>query len=269
MFASLAERAVYYETHGDGFPLLLLNGIMMSTKSWTPFIEVLSARHRLILIDFLDQGQSDKMEAPYDHGIQVDAIFAVLDDLGIESADIAGISYGGQVALQAALRQPERIRRLVIANAGLSTSAWLAEIGHGWNNVAGDGRAYYYASIPSIYSPGFYESRKDWMEARRAKLIPLFSDPVFAAQLVRLTDSSESYDISAEADSITQPTLIIGSETDCLTPLMEQKKLQAKLPNSELVIIPDCGHASMYEKPALFASLVLGHLAHDQREFAI
>lgn len=269
MLADCRGRAVYYETHGDGFPLVLLNGIMMSTASWTPFIDVFSAGHRLILLDFFDQGRSARLTEPYGHDVQVEAVLAVLDDLGIAVADLAGISYGGQVALQAALARPERFRKLVIANAGLSTTPWLAEIGHGWNRVAGDGEAYYYATIPSIYSPRFYAERLDWMEKRKARLIPIFAEPAFAQAMIRLTDSSEHYDISDRAAAISQDVLIIGSENDCLTPLAEQRRLHDVLENSELVILPDCGHASMYEKPALFASLVLGHLAHDKREFAI
>lgn len=269
MFARLDDKQIYYETHGDGFPLVLLNGIMMSTKSWAPFIEVLSKRHRLILMDFFDQGQSDKMSESYDHSIQVDAIFAVLDDLKIETADLVGISYGAQIALQAALKAPKRIRRLVIANAGIKTAKLLAEIGRGWNHVAGEGEAYYYATIPTIYSPGFYAERVEWMENRKKHLISVFSDPEFSEAMVRLTNSSESYDIEADAERILQPTLVIGSDSDVLTPLPEQRRLVALLPDAELVIIPDCGHASMYEKPALFTSLVLGHLAHDQRTFAI
>lgn len=269
MFALHKERKIYYETHGEGFPLVLLNGIMMSTKSWTPFIDVLAQHHRLILMDFFDQGQSEKMGEAYDHSIQVEAIIAVLDDLQVDRADLVGISYGAQVALQAALKAPARIRRMVIANAGISTATLLAEIGRGWNHVAGDGEAYYYATIPTIYSPAFYAANVEWMENRKKLLIPIFSDPNFASAMVRLTNSSERYNIEEDAHRITQPTLVIGSDSDVLTPLPEQRRLVESLPDAELVIIPDCGHASMYEKPALFSSLVLGHLAHNQREFMI
>ena len=53
-------RQVYYETYGQGKPLLLLNGIMMSCASWKEFIEPLSAINTLILVDMMDQGKTDK-----------------------------------------------------------------------------------------------------------------------------------------------------------------------------------------------------------------
>ena len=67
------------ELHGEGRPLLLLNGIMMSCGSWAEFVEPLSAQNQLILLDMLDQGRSAKMTEAYDHGIQIRLVDALLD----------------------------------------------------------------------------------------------------------------------------------------------------------------------------------------------
>ena len=57
------NRKVYYEVHGNaGEPIVILNGIMMSTASWKPFIDTMSRQNHLILVDFFDQGQSARME---------------------------------------------------------------------------------------------------------------------------------------------------------------------------------------------------------------
>ena len=85
-------RQVYYETYGQGKPLLLLNGIMMSCASWKEFIEPLSAINTLILVDMMDQGKTDKLPEAYDHGVQLRLIDALLNHLGLESVCIAGIS---------------------------------------------------------------------------------------------------------------------------------------------------------------------------------
>ena len=63
-------KQIYYELHGEGRPLLLLNGIMMSCRSWAEFGQPLSAQNQLILLDMLDQGRSAKMTEPYDHSVQ-------------------------------------------------------------------------------------------------------------------------------------------------------------------------------------------------------
>ena len=92
-------RHIYFESHGQGRPLVLLNGIMMSCVSWQPFVEALSANNRLILVDFLDQGKSEKMVGQtYDHGIQVQVVRRLLEHLNLQSACVAGISYGSEPA---------------------------------------------------------------------------------------------------------------------------------------------------------------------------
>ena len=76
---------VYYEIHGEsGEPLLILNGIMMSTNSWKPMLKNLSKNNVAILVDFLDQGQSSRMTESYTHEIQVRLLDALLDILPYE-----------------------------------------------------------------------------------------------------------------------------------------------------------------------------------------
>ena len=82
-------KKVYYETYGEGRPLLLLNGIMMSCASWKEFIEPLSAQNMLILVDMLDQGKSEKMTEAYDHAVQLRLVDALLDELKLEKCVIA------------------------------------------------------------------------------------------------------------------------------------------------------------------------------------
>ncbi len=77
-FLNFNGKKVYYETYGQGKPIILLNGIMMSTISWQFFKDVLSANNQLILVDFLDQGRSDKMEGiSYAQDIQVEVLKAL------------------------------------------------------------------------------------------------------------------------------------------------------------------------------------------------
>ena len=70
-------KSIYYEEHGQGKPLLVLNGIMMSCKSWAEFVEPFSQNNRLILVDFLDQGRSGRMDSPFDQSIQAEVALAL------------------------------------------------------------------------------------------------------------------------------------------------------------------------------------------------
>ena len=78
-------KKVHYEVHGSGGePIVLLNGIMMSTASWKPFIECMTLHNTLVLVDFFDQGQSERMTESYDHSIQVALLDAVLEEVAAQ-----------------------------------------------------------------------------------------------------------------------------------------------------------------------------------------
>ncbi len=265
-------RNIYYESQGEGKPILILNGIMMSTKSWEPFAHAFSANNQLIRVDFIDQGQSDKLEnSAYTLDLQVDVLETLMRHLGIHKINIVGISYGGEVGTLFAIKYPYLVDRLVLFNTTPYTSPWLAEIGHQWNAIGRtrDGQTYYQATIPVIYSPSYYEARLDWMKNREKLLIPVFSNPVFLDAMERLTNSAESYDARAQIKEIKAPTLIVAADEDALTPLKNQKELHEQIEGSELVILPGVGHASMYERPMLFVSLVLGFINTVDTEYHV
>ena len=263
-------KDIYYEVHGEGKPFLVLNGIMMSTASWQAFIPSFSAHNKLILVDFLGQGKSSKMDGPFDQEIQVEVVRALLDHLNLSKVTIMGISYGSEVALRFAVKYNDRLDRLELFNATACTGPWLGDIGDGWNFAANNcGEAYYLTTIPVIYSPEFYKKRNDWMQHRREVLTPVFGNPAFYQSMIRLTNSSRNYDVSDKLDRITVPTLVVSCEQDYLTPMPEQRFLADHIPNCEYVIIPNCGHASMYEKPMMFASLALGFLNNETTEYNI
>lgn len=251
-------KEVYYEIHGQGKPLLILNGIMMSTKSWSHFVEDFSKDNMLVLLDFLDQGLSSKIEGDYTHHIQVDCVEALCHHLNLDSLNLFGISYGGEIAIQFALKYPHRIHKLLLFNTTAWTSDWLEEVGNAWNLAAYSWESYYATTIPVIYSPQFYVREIEWIKQRKEALKEVFSNQEFIRSMIRLTNSSIGYDVRNSLSQIRVPCLIVSSEFDFVTPIHEQKLLAEKIPNSHWVTIPNVGHASMYESPEIFKTLVLG-----------
>lgn len=263
------DKSVYYEEYGKGRPIVVLNGIMMSTISWAEFVEPFSANNRLILLDMLDQGRSERMTGPFSQAIQVDVVLALLDHLGLDRVCMMGISYGGEVALRFAVEHGDRLERLLLFNTAARTGAWLKDIGDGWNKAVGDPEAYYLTTIPIIYSPKFYRENHDWMEQRRKALMPVFGNKGFIDSMVRLTNSSADYDITQRLGEITTPAMVVSGMEDYLIPMAEQRYIADHIPNCQYVIIPDCGHASMYEKPVVFTALTLGFFNNTKENFQI
>lgn len=262
------DKQIFYSFDGDknNPVLVILNGIMMSTLSWDPFIEDLAKEYYILRLDMLDQGQSSKMSSNYTQKIQVDMIKALLDYLDLTKVHMLGISYGGSIALQFAANYLEYLDKLLLFNIVAYTSPWLKAIGDGWNAVAEsrNGEAFYHITIPFIYSPQFYTQRLDWMEARKKILVPIFSNAAFLDAMIRLTKSAETHDVREQLSAIHCETLVVTGTEDYLTPPFEQKYLVDRLPNATHITFEGCGHASMYEQPKLFVGTVIGFLKADK-----
>lgn len=259
-----AGREIYYEVHGTGRPLLLLNGIFMTTASWGAFVPAYSQRNQLILLDFLDQGRSAKLEQQYDQAVQVEVVRALLQQLDLPAVSLAGISYGGEVAMQFALRYPELVQKLVLANTTAYTNPWLSDMGKAWEYAIGsyDGRQFFKTCIPVVYSPEFYSQNIDWARRRERLFQDLLSRDVYDGFL-RLVRSAEGLDLRAELGRIQAPTLVLSAEHDYVTPLPEQEQIVRAIPGAAHLLIKGCGHAAMYEKPVEFSSAVLGFVNTD------
>jgi len=266
-------KDIFYQLDGDDQKpnMLVLNGIMMSTKSWEPFMKNWLAYFQVLRVDFLDQGQSDKMTENYEQDLQVDLLQALLNHLDIESIHVVGISYGGEVALSFACKYPERVNRLMLFNSSAYTNPLLKDIGRAWIEAGKtrNGSLYYKTTIPIIYSATYYEEKIDWMKEREKILTPIFSDPDFLDAMERLTLSAESYDVRDCLDDLDIETMIITAEEDFLTPRKEQEYLAKRLKHVHWISIPGVGHASMYENPMIFTSLLTGFFLVQNAQFKI
>ncbi len=260
------NKKVHYESYGEGEPLILLNGIMMSHLSWKMFIPQLSKDKKVILFDFLDQGNSDKLQdLDYKHDLQVEVLKALIDHLNIKKVNILGISYGGEIALQFAIKYQEYINKLLIFNTASHTTPWLKDIGRGWIDAAKtyNSETFYNISIPYIYSPLFYTNNYEWMKNRKKLLYDVFTKD-FLEAMIRLILSSERYDIRHKLKEIEVDTLVVGSDFDFVTPLFEQEYIHNNIKGSKFMMIKNCGHASMYERPNEFISLINGFLSLEK-----
>lgn len=271
-FFDYQGNAVYYEFETNDNPVLvLLNGIMMSTRSWQPFVEPLGAHFRLLRLDFFDQGQSAKRNHSYRQDLQVEMLESLFEYLKLDTLHLVGISYGASVALQYALVYPNRLRTLSVFNGVAQTSPWLKSVGDGWNRVAlsRDGEAYYHITIPYIYSHAFYHRAYAWMLERKNTLIEIFSDPQFLDAMIRLTHSAESHNVLERLYQLQIPTLVVASQNDVLTPPYEQQRIVERIPHAVFEMYPDTGHASMYEQPEKFVQSILGFCLNQHPKIKI
>jgi pimeloyl-ACP methyl ester carboxylesterase len=105
---------LYYEVHGEGPPLLLIMGLGANATAWYRQIPVLSERYRVIAFDNRGAGRSEKPLEPYSIPQMADDAAALMDTLGISTSHVFGMSLGGMIAQEYALRHPERVQALVL-----------------------------------------------------------------------------------------------------------------------------------------------------------
>lgn len=115
-FAEIDGGELYYETCGSGPVVALLHGFSFDRRMWDPQFELLSREFRVVRYDLRGYGKSSIPGRPYSHA---EDLLVLMKSLGIEKAHVVGLSLGGAVAVEFAIRNPERTRSIVASSAAL------------------------------------------------------------------------------------------------------------------------------------------------------
>jgi pimeloyl-ACP methyl ester carboxylesterase len=124
---------MYYEIHGSGEPVVLLHGAFMAISGdWNDWIAELSKTRKVIAIEMQGHGRTADINRDITYENLSDDVAAVLDYLKIPSADIIGYSLGGGVAIECAIRHPEKVRKVVSISAPYARDGWVKEANDFW-----------------------------------------------------------------------------------------------------------------------------------------
>ncbi|MGD2158237.1 MAG: alpha/beta hydrolase [Anaerolineales bacterium] len=252
---------LYYEFHGpESAPVLVLNNgvIMNAATSWIFQTETLGRHYRLLQYDCRGQGQSDHPDGPYSMELHADDLAALLEGLGIESAHILGISYGGEVAQAFVLKYPTKTRSLILIDTVSEVGAELCLVIQSWLDAlrADDPLAFFNATVPWNFSPQFIGDNPALLEDAKQRYT-LLDFPA----IIRLCECFLEVDFTDRLAEIEVPTCIMVGELDLLKGPEYAAVLCAGIPHAELHILKGSGHATCWERPEAFNSVVLGFLA--------
>lgn len=254
---------LYYEIHGDRGPwLVCLNGVMATTATWAPICALASPHHRVILVDFRDQGRSSRLGSGYRAERHCDDLIELFDRLGIDQLDVLGVSYGGHVAITFAHRHARRVRRLVLASITARPAPRLRAVGAEWEAIASerDPDRLFEACNPHVYARDFLERHGELLRERQRGARHLLDEAWFEAFL-RLAASARDFDHLDDLAAIAAPTLLVCGDADTLTPPEQMFAMADRIPDCTALAIPRGGHGVMMEQPRAFAAAVLGFLA--------
>src|SRR5881392_4060260 len=127
-YAKVNDINLYYETHGDGPPLILLHGGLGSGETFGPVLTQLAKRPQVTAVDLQGHGRTADLDRPIDIRLMADDIAALIDHLGLEEPDLVGYSLGGGVAFFTASKYAEKVGRLVMASAHIDSDAMPPEM---------------------------------------------------------------------------------------------------------------------------------------------
>lgn len=128
----VAGAAIHYQVYGDlksdRTPLLVLHGAFMSADAMKPLIDPLAASRPVIAIDARGHGRSGGVDTPLSYDRMADDAAAVMDKLGVETADVLGYSMGGSTAVALAIRHPDKVGKQIILSATARLDGWYPEV---------------------------------------------------------------------------------------------------------------------------------------------
>lgn len=256
-YAKSHHAEIYYETHGEGPPLVLAHGAGGNTVVWWQQIPSFAKTHRVIVFDHRCFGKSRCAKEHFRPAWFPDDLIAVLDDAGIERAPVVGMSMGGWTALPTAVRYPERVERVALCGTpgGIVTDAILeamAEVGRG----AGQ------QGVESLrgaitFSDHFVEERPEMVHLYDE--ISALNTGFEPAMLVAI--AAPEARITAEAlEGYATPTLMVAAEEDRLFPRKGLEEVAHMIPGCAFAEFPRAGHSMYFEDPALFETIIRAFL---------
>ncbi|GAC1538471.1 MAG: poly(3-hydroxyalkanoate) depolymerase [Acidimicrobiales bacterium] len=254
-FVRVDGSLVRVSVRGEGRPMLLVMGIGGNIEMWDPLVAALNDRGvKTIAYDASGTGHSPTRLMPRRMPGLARQAAHLLDTLGYPRADVLGVSFGGAVAQELALRNPHRVRRLILA----STMC-------GLGGLPGNPLALSLLATPlRYYSPRFMRASAkvlygpatgegDFLQhqinARQARPPSLWG---YAGQLAAITGWSSL----PWLHRITAPTLVLSGGADPIVPPTNARILARRIPNSELEIVPGAGHLMLLERAEACATTI-------------
>jgi 3-oxoadipate enol-lactonase len=254
------EIELGYERSGEGPPLLLIMGMSGTLVHWgEPFLSRLREHFETIVYDHRGIGSSTKVAEPFTIAELADDAAALMSALDLDTAHVMGISMGGMVAQELALRHPERLRSLVLgctyaggeggAHTGEETMRRLAEA-----MTSGDRARAIRTAWEANVSARFADDPA-WASFQEIGNANAVSVPVIMEQMRAIA----SHDTSQRLGDIAAPTLVVHGTEDEMLPVSNAYAIAERIPGARLEIFDGVGHLFFWEEPERSAELVREH----------
>lgn len=244
---------LHYRLHGpEGAPAVaFVNSLGTDARIWDEVIERLAARYRILSYDKRGHGLSDAPPGDYTLADHVQDLVGLLDQAGMSTAAVAGVSVGGLIAQGLALSHPDRLKALVLCDTAPkfgNPQMWtdrIAAIRAGGMGAIAD------AIMERWFSAGFRSGRPADLAGWRNLFLRTDVEG-YCGTCATLRDS----DLTGEIGRIATPTLVVVGDEDGSTPVPVVRACAEATPGARFEIIPQAGHIPSIEQPAAVAALL-------------
>ena len=263
--ASVNDINIFYEIHGSGEPLVLINGLGYDLWMWHKMMPGLAEHFQVITFDNRGAGQSDKPAGPYNAQMLADDLSSLLAALDIERAAVMGHSMGGFVAQALVLGRPELVGRLILSATNFGgpnhipvTQEALAVL----MDTQADPIERLRRGIVVSCGPGFAEANPDMVDTWVAHRVQKPLDPQdYQAQLaIGLSLSTVEASFEPRLKSVQTPTLILFGEHDKVVPPDNADLLAREISGSQVKNLSNAGHFFPLEVPDAANELIIDFL---------
>ena len=256
------NKNIYYEVRGNlssTKTIIFLNGLSQTTIAWgliTPFFE---KEYKILLMDFVLQGQSDMDSPVRNFDTHAKDVISVLDILGINEIILCGLSYGSLVGQHFAVNYPDRLKKLILISSFAHKTPYYEAIELSWKNALALGGYSLMLDVmlPYVLSDVYFEKPLipiDFFKATKKEVV----DTSALTKLMQAT--AERKDYRAELTKIKAPTLIIHGRLDALFPVYLGEEIANQIKNSKFTIIENAGHTLNIEAVDKVANSILNFI---------
>lgn len=255
---------MYYEIHGDGFPLVMITGLSVCHKVWdAPLINALSQEFKTILFDNRGAGQTDVPEGEYTIKMMADDTAGLMDVLNIEQANILGSSMGGIIAQELALNYPKKVKNLIL---------WASSCG-GRKTIPPSLEAYKFlfgaiegltperiakSTIPLAFTNEFIKNNTEYIADKIRRILQC---RIPYSSYVRQVRALMSANTCRRLKKLNIPTLILQGLQDITVPPKNGEILAELIPKAKLMLFEKSAHAIFPHEPELFLKTVFEFLS--------
>lgn len=242
---------IYYESHGNGQPLVLISGLMSDHSRWLPVLNALMKKYQVILLDNRGVGRTTDEGSDFSVETMAEDIMKLIHHLNLYKPHIVGHSLGGAVAQTIAKHYQNDIASISLCNTFIKFNFVGREVFSNLLKLYEKGasqRDMMMAIIPWLFSPHFIKPELFEFICKVSEENP-YQQSLFDYK--RQLKALYEFDSSAWIHTIHVPTLIIGSHHDMIATIEESYEIANKIANNHLVKLLT-GHASQIERPMLF-----------------